>query len=41
MASNYNSKTLAAEVLVKNQQPHLIRSRQTESDLIRDERIPS
>ena len=40
MASNYNSKTLAAEVLLQAQQPHLIRSRQDEADLVRDEQIP-
>ena len=41
MASNYNSKPLAAEVLIQNGQPHLIRSRQTLDDLIRGEAIPS
>ncbi len=40
MASNYNSKPLAAEVLIQNAQPHLIRSRQTLDDLIRGESIP-
>lgn len=41
MASNYNSKPYAAEVLIKNGQPHLIRARQTFEDLIRGEKIPS
>jgi diaminopimelate decarboxylase len=41
MASNYNSKPLAPEVLIQNGQPHLIRSRQTLNDLIRGEAIPS
>jgi len=41
MASNYNSKPLAAEVLVQEGQPHLIRSRQTLDDLIRGETIPA
>ena len=40
MASNYNSKPLAAEVLVQNGQASLIRARQTLDDLIRGERIP-
>jgi diaminopimelate decarboxylase len=40
MASNYNSKPLPAEVLVRQQTPHLIRARQTFEDLIRGERIP-
>ena len=41
MASNYNSKPLAAEVLIQNQQPRLIRSRQSLDDLIRGEVIPA
>ncbi|HYC54755.1 MAG TPA: diaminopimelate decarboxylase [Candidatus Binatia bacterium] len=41
MSSNYNSKPLAPEVLVRNGQPHLIRARQGLDDLIRFERIPS
>jgi diaminopimelate decarboxylase len=40
MASNYNSKPLAAEVLIQNAQTQLIRSRQTLDDLIRGELIP-
>jgi diaminopimelate decarboxylase len=40
MASNYNSKPFAAEVLLHEGQPHLIRARQTFEDLIRGEKIP-
>lgn len=40
MGSNYNSRPLAAEVLIENEQAHLIRSRQTFEDLIRGEAIP-
>ena len=39
MASNYNSKPLAAEVLLKDRQAHLIRSRQTFEEMIRGESI--
>jgi diaminopimelate decarboxylase len=41
MASNYNSKPLAAEVLIRGGKPHLIRARQTFEDLIRGEQIPA
>ncbi len=40
MSSNYNSKPLAAEVLLRNGEAHLIRARQTPDDLIRGETIP-
>jgi len=40
MSSNYNSKPLAAEVLVVDGQAHLVRARQDLDDLIRGERIP-
>jgi diaminopimelate decarboxylase len=40
MGNNYNSKPLAAEVLVENGQAHLVRERQSFDDLIRGERIP-
>lgn len=40
MASNYNSKPLAAEVLIRDQQTYLIRARQTGEDLVRGETIP-
>ncbi len=40
MGSNYNSKPLAAEVLIRDGQTHLIRRRQTFDDLIRGESIP-
>jgi diaminopimelate decarboxylase len=41
MASNYNSKPLAAEVLIEKGQPKLIRARQKVEDLFRDELIPA
>ncbi|MFM9118627.1 MAG: diaminopimelate decarboxylase family protein, partial [Planctomycetota bacterium] len=41
MASNYNSKPLAAEVMVAAGRPHLIRARQTHADLIHGEIIPA
>ncbi len=40
MSSNYNSKPLAAEVLLRQQVPYLIRERQAFADLIRGERLP-
>jgi len=40
MASNYNSKPFAPEVLIQGGQPHLIRARQSLDDLIRGETIP-
>ena len=40
MGSNYNSRPLAAEVLVRDGQPHLVRRRQTFEDLVRGETIP-
>ncbi len=40
MGSNYNSKPLAAEVLVENGKANLIRARQTFDDLVRGEVIP-
>ena len=40
MASNYNSKTRAAEVLIEEGQAKLIRKRETFEDLIRGEVIP-
>jgi diaminopimelate decarboxylase len=40
MASNYNSKPLAAEVLVADGKAELIRTRQTFEDLVRGEVIP-
>ncbi|MEX2142181.1 MAG: diaminopimelate decarboxylase [Pirellulales bacterium] len=39
MSSNYNSKPHAAEVLIENGKPHLIRARQTFADLVRGEVI--
>ena len=40
MGSNYNSKPLAAEVLIVDKNPCLVRARQTFEDLIRGESIP-
>ena len=40
MASNYNSRTLAAEVLVENGAPRVVRARQTYADLLRAEVDP-
>jgi diaminopimelate decarboxylase len=40
MGSNYNSKPLAAEVLVENGRANLVRERQAFADLIRGESIP-
>ena len=40
MASNYNSKTRAAEVLIEQGQAKLIRRRETFDDLVRNEIIP-
>jgi diaminopimelate decarboxylase len=40
MGSNYNSKPLAAEVLLSDGQAHLVRQRQTWEDLVRGETIP-
>ena len=40
MASNYNSKTRAAEVLIENGEAKLIRQREQFEDLIRGEIIP-
>ncbi|MCC6123827.1 MAG: diaminopimelate decarboxylase [Pirellulales bacterium] len=39
MGSNYNSKPLAAEVLLDDAHPRLIRRRQTFDDLVREERF--
>lgn len=41
MSSNYNSKPMAAEVLIDQGAAHLVRKRQTFEDLIRGESIPS
>ncbi len=40
MGSNYNSRPMAAEVLVQDGQAHLIRARQSFQNLVRDESIP-
>jgi diaminopimelate decarboxylase len=41
MGSNYNSRPLAAEVLIDSGLVHLVRRRQTFEDLIRGEEIPA
>jgi diaminopimelate decarboxylase len=41
MSSNYNSRTRAAEVIVKGKEHVLIRKRETYADLIRNEQIPA
>lgn len=41
MSSNYNSKTMAAEVLVRDGVAHAVRHRQTFAQLIENEIIPS
>jgi diaminopimelate decarboxylase len=40
MGSNYNSKPLAAELLIQDGQVHTIRERQTFEQMISAERIP-
>ena len=40
MSSNYNSKPLAAEVLIRSGKPRLVRKRQTFADIVRGESIP-
>ncbi len=41
MGSNYNSKPLAAEVLLRSDGPHLIRRRQSVEELLQGESIPA
>jgi diaminopimelate decarboxylase len=41
MSSNYNSKPLAAEVLVRDGSAHLIRKQQAFEDIVRGEEIPA
>jgi len=41
MSSNYNSKPLAAEILIDGGKAHLIRKRQTPEDILAGESIPS
>lgn len=40
MGSNYNSRPLAAEVLIQESKPHLVRRRQTFEEMIAGESIP-
>ena len=39
MASNYNTRPLAAEILVDGDKAHVVRERQTLEDVIRGESI--
>src|SRR4051812_314182 len=41
MASNYNTRGMAAEVLVKENKAELVRSRQSVDDIWRSERVPA
>jgi diaminopimelate decarboxylase len=41
MASNYNSRPRAAEVMVKGDKMFEIRARETHADLVRGEKIPA
>ena len=41
MSSNYNSKPMAAEVLIDGGEAHLVRKRQTPEDIVAGESIPS
>ena len=41
MASNYNSRPLAAEVMVQGEQAQIVRARQSLGDLIQGERVPA
>ena len=41
MGSNYNSMPLAAEVLISDGRPYVIRERQSLDDLVRGESIPN
>ena len=41
MASNYNSRGFAAEVLVKGSKAELVRPRQTMSEIWRSEKVPA
>jgi len=40
MSSNYNSRTRAAEVMVKGSDYHIVRERETYNDLIKGEKVP-
>jgi diaminopimelate decarboxylase len=40
MASNYNSRPRASEVLIKGGELHVVRSREDYADLVRGETIP-
>jgi len=40
MSSNYNSRPRVAEVLVNGDRSHVIRRRETYSDMVKGEKIP-
>ena len=40
MSSNYNSKVLPAEILIKDNKDYLIRKRQDINELIKRDKIP-
>lgn len=40
MASNYNTRTMPAEILVDGSESHVVRERQTLEDLVRGEHLP-
>lgn len=40
MASNYNTRTMPAEILVDGAEAHVVRERQTLEDLVRGEHVP-
>jgi diaminopimelate decarboxylase len=39
MASNYNTRARAAEVMIDGEHAHLVRARESVQDLFRDERL--
>jgi diaminopimelate decarboxylase len=40
MASNYNTRTMPAEILVDGSEAYVVRERQTLEDLVRGEHVP-
>jgi diaminopimelate decarboxylase len=40
MSSNYNSRPRAAEVMVRGNEYHIVRERETYNDLIKGEKVP-
>jgi diaminopimelate decarboxylase len=41
MASNYNSRPRVPEVLIKDEEIHVIKTRETYDDLVKGETIPA